>query len=412
VRDEVRAAVDLRVAQMKRAWTTTYAGSSPDAIAELGDALAAFSSRVARRERELNRLFDEIAVERNTLLDAVLSRLYLGLSGVIPFDAIECAFLSDDGTSTVSFWKRGSGPAPSEQGDPKPIGGTRLREMLATGYPLIINDLQSHAASASGGDLERRMVAEGARSALTCPLIADGVPLGFLFFTSHQPGAFAEAHAAAFKRAAAQVSIVVQKTRAYGEVVGHNRVLLRETRRLQEAATTDALTGVLNRRALDAALATAWDRYEQDGVAFGVILADIDHFKQVNDTHGHAVGDRLLSQTARCLARGLRGADVFGRFGGEEFLAIVDTTSEATLADVAHRLRSQVARENPCGIAVTASLGVAVSYRFNSVENLLGGADRALYDAKGSGRNRSAMALSADEVIPLHDTTPLQESLR
>ncbi len=203
---------------------------------------------------------------------------------------------------------------------------------------------------------------------------------------------FSNAHASAFERAASQVSVVVQKTRAYGEVVNHNRVLLRETRRLHEAATTDALTGVMNRRALDAALTSAWERHVRDRAGFGVIFCDVDHFKHVNDTHGHGIGDSVLARTALCLMRGLRGGDIFGRFGGEEFLAIVDTGSEATLADVAQRLRAMVAREMPCGISVTASFGAAASPRFSSLAALLAAADRALYAAKAHGRNQCVMA--------------------
>ncbi len=395
---EVTAAVDVLNGSRAVGVATTDDVAAPDAIVQLGNALDDFSTRVARREHELSRIFEQIAVERSSLLDAVLTRVVNGFSRLIPFDALECAFLSDDGTTLVSYWSRGIAGEPVQPGHVTSIDGSRLHEPLCDGRALIVNDLLTHAMGQSRADLERRLIIDGARAVLACPLVADGVPLGFLFFTSRRAHAFSDAHAAVFQRAAGQVSVVVQKTRAYGEVVNHNRVLLRETRRLHEAATTDALTGVMNRRALDAALTSAWERHVRDRAGFGVIFCDVDHFKHVNDTHGHGVGDSVLARTALCLMRGLRGGDIFGRFGGEEFLAIVDTGSEATLADVAQRLRAMVAREMPCGISVTASFGAAVSPRFSTLPALLAAADRALYTAKAHGRNQCVMA--TDPVSP------------
>jgi diguanylate cyclase (GGDEF)-like protein len=108
------------------------------------------------------------------------------------------------------------------------------------------------------------------------------------------------------------------------------------------------------------------------------------------------VGDEVLAVVARCLAKGLRGADVVGRWGGEEFLAIVDTTSEATLTDVAERLRTLIARESAAGIRVTASFGSAVCHRFTTLGDLIVSADRALYNAKAGGRNRCVLATDPD----------------
>ena len=388
---EVTAAVDVLNAS-RATGVTTDDVAAPDAIVRLGTALDEFATRVARREHTLNRIFDQIAVERSSLLDAVLTRVVTGFSRVIPFDALECSLLSDDGTTLVSYWSRGISGNAVQPADLTSIEGSRLRESLGDGRAIIVNDLLTHAMEQSRADPERRLISDGARAVLACPLVADGAPLGFLFFTSRRARVFSAAHAAAFQQAAGQVSVVVQKTRAYGEVVNHNRVLLRETRRLHEAATTDALTGMMNRRALDAALTAAWERHSRDRAGFGVIFCDVDHFKHVNDTHGHGVGDSVLARTALCLMRGLRAGDIFGRFGGEEFLAIVDTGSEATLADVAQRLRTMVEREMPSGIRVTASFGAAAAPRFSSLAALLAAADRALYTAKAHGRNQCVMA--------------------
>lgn len=395
---DVTAAVDVLNSSVEIS-SLSAGHASPDALSQLGDALTRFSSRVARRERELNRLFEQIAVERTSLLDAVLSRLFTSFTGVIPFDYIECDFLSEDGKSATTYWSRTLTGATSTAHLTTIIEASELQKKLMSGRPRIINDLADYVSSHREAPVEHRLAADGARSMLACPLIADGAPLGFLAFTSVRPHAFVESHAAAFQRSATQVSVVVQKTRAYGdygEVVNRNQQLLRETRRLREAATTDALTNVMNRRALDAALASSWDTYDREGRVFGVIMCDIDHFKNVNDSLGHAAGDEVLAEVARVLDKGVRGGDMFGRWGGEEFMAIVDTASETTLGDVAERLRALIARERPCGIHVTVSFGAAVSKRFSTLGDLLVSADRALYAAKANGRNRCVVATEAD----------------
>ncbi|MFN7984707.1 MAG: sensor domain-containing diguanylate cyclase [Vicinamibacterales bacterium] len=401
---DVTAAVDVLNQPMDMS-ALTGSHPSPDALARLGESLAQFSSKVARREQELNKIFQDIAVERTSLLDAVLMRLFSGFSGVIPFDRVECAFLSDDGRSIVSYWGRTVDGESGVSGHTTSIESSPLIALFTSGRPRLTSDLAAFIAESESAAVEQRLYDEGARAVLTCPLVADGAPLGFLFFTSRRPHAFSDAHAAAFQRAATQVSIVVQKTRAYGEVVRYpevvdrNRMLLRETGRLREQATTDALTGVMNRRALDAALASAWEQFERTKVGFGVILCDIDHFKHVNDTYGHAVGDAVLASVARCFGRGLRGADQVGRWGGEEFLVIVATPSEQILMDVAERLRGMIGRDVSCGISVTASLGAATAHRFSSLGDMLVSADRALYSAKAAGRNRSLLADESESVL-------------
>ncbi len=266
-----------------------------------------------------------------------------------------------------------------------------LYELLHHDQPLII-DYMPAVASEQRGDLLKRLVADGTRSSLTCPLVADGAPLGFLLFTSNQERAYHPEHVAGFQRLAHQVSIVVQKTRSYGQGLTQGRRLLAEKRRLQQAATTDPLTGVLNRRGLDQALARAWRRHKNGHGTFGLIMCDVDRFKDVNDRHGHAVGDRVLAEAARRMMHGLRTQDVFGRYGGEEFLAVVETADEARLMEVAERLRVLVAGRPVDGIQVTASFGVAAAARFSTLHGLCVSVDRALYAAKQQGRDRCVLA--------------------
>lgn len=364
-----------------------------DPIERLGCDLAAFTSDVSRREAELNRLVRQIGLERNNLLDMVLNRMFDGFAGFIPFDRVLCSFLTDAGSSTVTYWMRSRGSAIAiPAGYTSPVADSGLYELLGSNRPLIIDDLPDYVQQHPSGDLLRRLANDGARSSLTCPLVADGVPLGFLLFVSGETGTYQSGHVAAFERLAGQISVVVQKTRTYGQGLTHGRRLIAEKRRLQREATTDPLTGVLNRRGLDQALARAWRKHMQGHGTFGVIMCDIDRFKDVNDHHGHAIGDVVLAEAAHRLAQGLRTNDVFGRYGGEEFLALVNTPHEQRLVEVAERLRGLVSHTPFGDVRVTASFGAAIAGGFSSVHSLFVGVDRALYGAKQQGRNRCVLS--------------------
>lgn len=142
-------------------------------------------------------------------------------------------------------------------------------ELLGTGqFRCISFDLADYVRQHPSGDLLRRLANDGGRASLTCPLVADGVPLGFLLFVSGETGTYQAGHVAAFERLASRISIVVQKTRAFGRGLIEGRRLLAQKRRLVHQA--DPLTGVLNRRGLDQALTRAWRHHMQGSGTFGV----------------------------------------------------------------------------------------------------------------------------------------------
>jgi diguanylate cyclase (GGDEF)-like protein len=164
---------------------------------------------------------------------------------------------------------------------------------------------------------------------------------------------------------------------------------------LRRASRRDELTGIANRRAMDEALDRAWQRFHRHGRGFAVVLVDIDHFKRINDTLGHAAGDSVLVQVAQRLQQHARASDAVGRIGGEEFLLLLDETAAAPALQSAERLRALIG-ETPVpaagqGLTVTVSVGVAViDAQDREPDLLLRRADRALYRAKGEGRNRVA----------------------
>jgi diguanylate cyclase (GGDEF)-like protein len=168
-------------------------------------------------------------------------------------------------------------------------------------------------------------------------------------------------------------------------------------------AVIDQLTGMLNRKALGARTHELAQQSAVTGEPVGVIIADLDRFKRVNDTHGHAVGDMVLKEVAYLLRKQLRAFDLAYRLGGEEFLILVPGSDIEHTAELAERLRERIAA-NPLGedLEVTMSLGVGASARserfdYNAV---FAEADAALYRAKRSGRNRVCIAERDEQVGP------------
>ena len=157
---------------------------------------------------------------------------------------------------------------------------------------------------------------------------------------------------------------------------------------MRTLAVTDVLTGLPNRRALTDALVSHLALAQRGTQALSVILIDVDHFKQINDQHGHAAGDATLIQLGSLLQAQVRGSDRVGRWGGEEFLVIAPATTLAAVNDVAERIRETVAGwAFPHGDPVTVSLGLTQVLPGDGIDTLLQRADRALYRAKRRGRN-------------------------
>jgi diguanylate cyclase (GGDEF)-like protein len=185
--------------------------------------------------------------------------------------------------------------------------------------------------------------------------------------------------------------------------------LMRSDIQHRSDAVIDQLTGMLNRKALDARTHELTQQSEVTGEPVGVIVGDLDHFKRVNDTHGHTVGDVVLRDVAYLLRKQLRAFDLAYRLGGEEFLILVPGSDIEHTAELAERLREAVAADLVGGgLEVTMSVGVGASAqgeRFDYAA-VFAEADAALYQAKRSGRNRVCVAsqldYAADAILSLH----------
>jgi two-component system, cell cycle response regulator len=173
---------------------------------------------------------------------------------------------------------------------------------------------------------------------------------------------------------------------------------------LDRISRTDALTGLRNRRHVEEYLAKLTSLARRNLEPIAVLVIDIDHFKSVNDEHGHEAGDAVLREVAGRMQDSVRLEDMVGRWGGEEFLVVLPNTTDQGAAELAERLR-QVVADTPCRLAdgdavqVTISVGCAASL-IDDAGILVRSADAAMYEAKQTGRNRVVVAASDDLARP------------
>jgi diguanylate cyclase (GGDEF)-like protein len=164
------------------------------------------------------------------------------------------------------------------------------------------------------------------------------------------------------------------------------------SRQMYDAAMRDALTGLFNRRHFEDRFRVEFAYASRHATPLSVLVLDIDHFKKVNDTHGHVAGDKVLREIGARLRSGVRSEDIVARYGGEEFVVLCRGTPIAPAGELAERLRHLAevlpVRHGPKEIAVTVSVGVATLLGHRSQSELFSDADKALYAAKRDGRNR------------------------
>jgi diguanylate cyclase (GGDEF)-like protein/PAS domain S-box-containing protein len=162
----------------------------------------------------------------------------------------------------------------------------------------------------------------------------------------------------------------------------------KQTKELKLLAVTDKLTGLYNRVKLDDELASSYEYYKKFKENFSIVMLDIDHFKAVNDTYGHQVGDTVLREMAMLIKDSIRSTDIIGRWGGEEFMLICPKTDSSNAYAVAQNIRENIQTHNfPRVGSLTISAGVSDIISNEDVNALVNSADSLLYDAKHNGRN-------------------------
>lgn len=307
----------------------------------------------------------------NLDLDEVLGRVMDNLRSVIQYDSV-CLFLYQDGKNFVQAVANRGFPNPE-----KVTGITLENNPLAKlleerRVPVILEDAQADPRFAKVGD------AEHVRGWIGLPLIFRDQMIGFLSVDSRKVGAYTETDARLAQAFADQAAIAIQNSRLYESV--------------ERLAATDPLTGIFNRRSLFERAKHEFDRYLRYQTPVAVVMIDIDHFRRVNNTYGHQVGDDVLRQVASRLQNSIRQVDLIGRYGGEEFMVMLTDLDHVSVKEIADRLGQSIS-ETPIqvehnAVAVTLSIGVAIAHpSCATLDDLIYAADKALYMAKAAGRN-------------------------
>lgn len=374
-------------------------GEQSDEVSRLGRSLQRLAQSLETQSEQAARLAAITQkVNEGLVLEEVLDLVYESFRSLIPYDRIGLSLLAQEGHIVRAFWARSEArEIKLRAGYAAALAGSSLEEIIRTGQPRILNDLERYLEEHPQSDSTQRIVAEGMRSSLTCPLVALGKPFGLLFFSSMEKNAYNESHQDFFLQVASQLSVILEKSRLYQDLLIAKEKLHEAKVALEHQATRDSLTDLWNRRTVLDLLERELARAGREERSLAAVMVDIDHFKRINDEIGHLAGDEVLRELTRRVRSGLRSADILGRLGGEEFLMVLYPIDEEATLQVMERARLACAAQpiatETGDLMVTVSLGAAVAHRANSLDvpAILRAADSALYRAKNEGRNRSEL---------------------
>ena len=352
-------------------------------IGELASSLIAISlekfqamEHARRRAEESETLRKAGAAVTETLHhEEAVVRILEQLSQVISYDSASVQIL--DGNELEIIGGRGWENVSDVIGIRFPIPGDNPNTIvIQTGKPYLL--LEADKAYKAFNNPPHNHIL----SWLGVPLMVQDRVIGLLAVDSSKPHHFTNENINLVAAFAEQVAIALENARLFTQT--------------QTLAITDALTGVYNRRGLIELGEFEFARARRISRPFSVIMIDIDHFKRVNDHHGHAAGDEVLRALAQRCRVGSRTVDLVGRYGGEEFLILLPESSLESARLVAERLRQSLHNESiqtEAGpMRITISIGVAEMTDTDNLKSLIARADGALYEAKNSGRNRVVLA--------------------
>lgn len=346
-------------------------------------ALAINNARLFQQERQ-QRIITEVIREIGLLLssslraDLILGTILEQVGRVVPYDSASVFLLEEDQVRIVTW--RGYDRFGVDH-LLKDISfalnkAHNLKRMVEIRHSLIIPDVRLD---------DQWVVTETSRhirSWIGVPLIAQDEVLGFLSLDKTDPNFYTQKHGANLEMLAGHAALALHNALKYGQMV--------------HASQTDFLTGTYNRRYFLKKLKTEIKKASQGNYPLSLLMIDIDHYKRVNDTYGHIIGDRILQMVVGRMKNELRSTDYLTRYGGEEFMVILPGTTQTTMKEIAERLRLAVNKSpfvcksdgQQLIVPLTISLGGA-SYPVHAqeVQGLISLVDKALYQAKSNGRN-------------------------
>jgi diguanylate cyclase (GGDEF)-like protein len=352
-----------------------------------------------RRRRAEQAVLDGYAMDRNLSrgvgLDAVCHRIVQHVARSMNLDRVTLA-LHEPEHDRLAVAATSHHVADELQGIRVEPGAWVMGHVYATRRSVLVRDVRQLAVPAK--TLSRYRT----HSFAAVPVLSGGEAIGVLAATDKKDGSpFDRRDVAALRLFSASAALAVKA--AASEAEAH---------RLAHAATVDALTGLFNRPYLDARLHQEFERARRGASSLTLLLADIDDFKSVNDTHGHQVGDAVLQAVSGVLRSAVRVFDVCARYGGDEFAILMPSSDQTSIAASAERIRRSVEAfggvdESSARVPrVTMSVGVAVIEPGDTPADLVRRADQCLYVAKAEGKNR--VRLSAP---PLHRVLPAAASV-
>lgn len=353
-------------------------GEMQRALSALVDISARKRAETAERDQRAlaEALRDTAAALSSTLsFDEVLERILTNVGKVVPHEAVSIMLVEDGVAHMVRShgYQDTTGGTNGSQASAhkrwKMSENSLLRAVAAAGDSIVLSDTSEDP----GWDTPWIHSYAGA------PIIIKGRLVGFINLVGGRPGFFNREHARRLRAFADQAAIAFENARLYAEV--------------ERLATMDELTGIANRRRLFELGQREFELARRYGTPLAAILLDIDKFKKINDSFGHHAGDHVLSGIASTISQNVREVDLFGRYGGEEFVLLLPQSDRKSAYEVAERLRSLVEElrfETERGVLqVTISLGIAqLSKETVSLATLIDHADQAMYAAKQAGRNR------------------------
>src|SRR5579872_445356 len=338
-----------------------------------------------QRAADLNLLVEVASAVSSELdLHRVFAKIYEQVKRVIDAPLFFVALRSGDDNSdvTLEYLVEGERVFPPARHS---VEGTIVGRVIESGKPILVRNTEER------DKLSQKRVGEGpttVQSIVAVPMIVGGRIIGAISTQSYIASAYDERHLKLLNAIAEQSSVAVQNARLY--------------ERAKELADNDALTGLAHQRSVQERLAYELKRARRSNAKVALLMMDIDKFKAFNDTYGHPVGDSVLKEVAAVLRRVARETDVIGRYGGDEFCAILPDTDRDAAGKFAERLYAEITRkpfeiDDRQSIPIRLSIGIAVYPEdCEGREDLVGVADAALYAAK---RGEAEQAVRSEELI-------------